>query len=193
MSKLTAYTLEIYKADRRVKGGRRLVEKSDFYSPSLNKDLTSLYLSLCEMACDPFFEYKEENLNKIAQLYDSLFRFIKLYSSYDINCKEANITDEQKDDLEFYLTKMYRTLKSYDSDFKEPESIAMKIYHLTSLDIFDEEILDDFKNNFEKIFKTFENKEKNFHLFTYGLITLKFPEFKLDTEIDLNKLGLFFN
>jgi hypothetical protein len=30
MSKLTAYTLEIFKADRRVKGGRRLVEKRDF-------------------------------------------------------------------------------------------------------------------------------------------------------------------
>ena len=30
MSKLTAYTLEIYKADRRIKAGRRLVEKKDF-------------------------------------------------------------------------------------------------------------------------------------------------------------------
>jgi hypothetical protein len=30
MSKLTAYTLEIYKADRRIKGGYRLVEKKDF-------------------------------------------------------------------------------------------------------------------------------------------------------------------
>ena len=30
MSKLTAYTLEIYKADRRVKEGTRLVEKRDF-------------------------------------------------------------------------------------------------------------------------------------------------------------------
>ena len=30
MSKLTAYTLELYRADRRVKGGTRLVEKSDF-------------------------------------------------------------------------------------------------------------------------------------------------------------------
>jgi hypothetical protein len=30
MSKLTAYTLELYKADRRVKQGRRLVEKCDF-------------------------------------------------------------------------------------------------------------------------------------------------------------------
>jgi hypothetical protein len=30
MSKLTAYTVEIYKADRRVKEGQRLVEKSDF-------------------------------------------------------------------------------------------------------------------------------------------------------------------
>ena len=30
MSKLTAYTLEIYKADRRIKGGYRLVEKRDF-------------------------------------------------------------------------------------------------------------------------------------------------------------------
>ena len=30
MSKLTAYTVEIYKADRRVKAGQRLVEKSDF-------------------------------------------------------------------------------------------------------------------------------------------------------------------
>ena len=30
MSKLTAYTVEIYKADRRLKEGRRLVEKSDF-------------------------------------------------------------------------------------------------------------------------------------------------------------------
>jgi hypothetical protein len=30
MSKLTAYTVEIYKTDRRVKEGRRLVEKSDF-------------------------------------------------------------------------------------------------------------------------------------------------------------------
>ena len=30
MSKLTAYTLELYKADRRVKEGRRLVQKSDF-------------------------------------------------------------------------------------------------------------------------------------------------------------------
>jgi hypothetical protein len=30
MSKLTAYTLEIYKADRRLKEGRRLVEKRDF-------------------------------------------------------------------------------------------------------------------------------------------------------------------
>ena len=30
MSKLTAYTLEFYKADRRVKEGTRLVEKRDF-------------------------------------------------------------------------------------------------------------------------------------------------------------------
>jgi hypothetical protein len=30
MSKLTAYTVETYKADRRVKAGRRLVEKRDF-------------------------------------------------------------------------------------------------------------------------------------------------------------------
>jgi len=30
MSKLTEYTLEIYKADRRVKGGYRLIEKRDF-------------------------------------------------------------------------------------------------------------------------------------------------------------------
>ena len=30
MSKLTAYTVEIYKADRRIKAGQRLVEKSDF-------------------------------------------------------------------------------------------------------------------------------------------------------------------
>lgn len=30
MSKLTEYTLEIYKSDRRVKGGYRLVEKRDF-------------------------------------------------------------------------------------------------------------------------------------------------------------------
>lgn len=30
MSRLTAYTLEIYKADRRVRAGRRLVEKKDF-------------------------------------------------------------------------------------------------------------------------------------------------------------------
>jgi hypothetical protein len=30
MSKLTAYTLEIYKKDRRIKEGQRLVEKKDF-------------------------------------------------------------------------------------------------------------------------------------------------------------------
>jgi len=30
MSKLTAYTVEIYKADRRVTEGRRLIEKRDF-------------------------------------------------------------------------------------------------------------------------------------------------------------------
>ena len=30
MSKLTAYTVEIYKADRRVSEGRRLIEKRDF-------------------------------------------------------------------------------------------------------------------------------------------------------------------
>ena len=30
MSKLTAYTVEIYKTDRRVKAGQRLVEKRDF-------------------------------------------------------------------------------------------------------------------------------------------------------------------
>ena len=30
MSKLTAYTLEVYKADRRVKAGQRLVETLDF-------------------------------------------------------------------------------------------------------------------------------------------------------------------
>jgi hypothetical protein len=30
MSKLTAYTLEIYKTDRRIKEGQRLVEKRDF-------------------------------------------------------------------------------------------------------------------------------------------------------------------
>ena len=30
MSKLTAYTLEVFKADRRIKGGYRLVEKRDF-------------------------------------------------------------------------------------------------------------------------------------------------------------------
>ena len=30
MSKLTAYTVEIYKADRRVKAGQRLIEKRDF-------------------------------------------------------------------------------------------------------------------------------------------------------------------
>ena len=30
MSKLTAYTVEIYKADRRVNAGQRLIEKRDF-------------------------------------------------------------------------------------------------------------------------------------------------------------------
>jgi hypothetical protein len=30
MSKLTAYTLEIYKKDRRIREGQRLVEKKDF-------------------------------------------------------------------------------------------------------------------------------------------------------------------
>lgn len=30
MSKLTAYTLEVYRSDRRIKGGYRLVEKCDF-------------------------------------------------------------------------------------------------------------------------------------------------------------------
>ena len=30
MTKLTAYTVEIYKADRRIKEGRRLIEKRDF-------------------------------------------------------------------------------------------------------------------------------------------------------------------
>jgi hypothetical protein len=30
MSKLTEYTLEIYKLDRRVKGGKRLIAKQDF-------------------------------------------------------------------------------------------------------------------------------------------------------------------
>ena len=30
MSKLTAYTVEIYKKDRRIKEGQRLVEKKDF-------------------------------------------------------------------------------------------------------------------------------------------------------------------
>jgi len=30
MSKLTAYTLEVYKSDRRIKAGRRLVEKHDY-------------------------------------------------------------------------------------------------------------------------------------------------------------------
>jgi hypothetical protein len=30
MSKLTAYTLEVFKADRRIKDGYRLVEKRDF-------------------------------------------------------------------------------------------------------------------------------------------------------------------
>jgi hypothetical protein len=30
MSKLTAYTLEVYKKDRRIKAGRRLVEKHDY-------------------------------------------------------------------------------------------------------------------------------------------------------------------
>ena len=30
MSAMTEYTLEIYKSDRRVKGGYRLVEKRDF-------------------------------------------------------------------------------------------------------------------------------------------------------------------
>ena len=30
MSKLTAYTVEIYRVDRRVKAGQRLVEKRDF-------------------------------------------------------------------------------------------------------------------------------------------------------------------
>ena len=30
MSKLTAYTLEVYKKDRRIKAGQRLIEKRDF-------------------------------------------------------------------------------------------------------------------------------------------------------------------
>ena len=30
MSKLTAYTVEVYKADRRIREGQRLVEKRDF-------------------------------------------------------------------------------------------------------------------------------------------------------------------
>ena len=41
MSKLTAYTLEIYKADRRLKEGRRLVEKRDF-APSTRAYIDSL-------------------------------------------------------------------------------------------------------------------------------------------------------
>ena len=36
MSKLTAFTVEFYKADRRVREGQRLIEKRDFDSVTCN-------------------------------------------------------------------------------------------------------------------------------------------------------------
>lgn len=45
MSKLTEYTVEVYKTDRRVKEGRRLVEKQD-YAPSTRDYIDSLVAKL---------------------------------------------------------------------------------------------------------------------------------------------------
>jgi hypothetical protein len=46
MSKLTAYTLEIYKADRRAKEGQRLVEKRNF-DPVTRDYIDTVTRNLC--------------------------------------------------------------------------------------------------------------------------------------------------
>lgn len=48
MSKLTAYTIEVYKTDRRVKAGRRLVEKRDF-DPVTRDYIDSVVAKLSDM------------------------------------------------------------------------------------------------------------------------------------------------
>ena len=45
MSKLTAYTLEVFKADRRIKGGYRLIEKRDF-APTTKDAINSIAASM---------------------------------------------------------------------------------------------------------------------------------------------------
>ena len=85
MSKLTAYTLEVYKADRRIKGGYRLVEKCDFDPVTRDYIETVAETKMNQGYIVKIFETFVTKTNLVYQVVPD-------YSSADYNYKIVTLT-----------------------------------------------------------------------------------------------------
>lgn len=159
----------------------RLISYSDYYSPHLNKELIATYLNLCEVVCDPFLESLEQNENRILQFYSNLFDFSLIYKLYDIDCKEASITEEQKENLKKYLKKIGQTLRkhNYENIQNDFDKIIDSNLSLISVNIFDQGFIKDFI----KISQVFPNKKKKKYIL-FNLIKIEYPDFEFDYTFD---------
>ncbi|CAF0783278.1 unnamed protein product [Brachionus calyciflorus] len=156
-----------------------LAKSSQFYSPILNRDLIKIFLSLCEILCDSEYEIINDSKTNLLTLYDLLFRSIELYEVYDINCEMANISEQEKKQLNFYLTKIYHTLN--------PRKYALDIISdnskLSNVNVFVKEAVENLEKAIE--YDLFDNPKDQYNSkFVYHLIKLKFPQYISNLDID---------
>ncbi|RNA01316.1 hypothetical protein BpHYR1_020599 [Brachionus plicatilis] len=159
----------------------RLIKISQCYSPPLSKQLIESFLSLCEILCDPSFD-REKLKHRLFSSYEHLFKFVELYSLYDIDCPEANISQKQKDQVQQYLSILYPKLRN-DSNFGE---IIKKNYHLLNLNILNEEAVKDFQNVVKNKSDSLNDRYVRLSKIIYQSIKMKFPDYQLNLKIDLD-------
>ena len=168
----------------------RLVKISQCYSPELSKELIDLFLSLCEILCDSSFN-REKLQNRLLNSYEHLFKFTELYGSYDIDCKDANISQEQKIKLKQYLSIIYQKLRGELNSIE----IIQKNYHFLNLNILNEEAAEDFQNVVKTKSDYLNDRYVRLSKIIYQSLKMKFPNYHLNIKIDLDDhfKGIFFN
>ncbi|CAF1040471.1 unnamed protein product [Brachionus calyciflorus] len=158
----------------------RLVKMSNYYSPVVNKDLIRIFLNLCEIVCDPYFETDDDSQHRINRFIGNLFWFTDLYRLYDIDCKDANITHDEKKKLEYYMGRIYAKTR----DRNDYELIIKKNYVLINLNILNRDAIGDMEYVIR--YKSNELNDEIIRLAktVFLLVQIKFPNNRLNLKID---------
>lgn len=167
----------------------RLIKMSHFYSPNLSKDMLCTYFDICEIVFDPYYvSVLGRNLDKV---YQNLFQSAYLYNYYPIDCKDANISSEQKQKLEYFMCKIYDKIK--EKTFKEKYILNANILFL-NLNIFNEQAYKDFRRILKLYNKEITNLTDETGSFIYLIIrtleyyVIKLPHKSVD-DIGINTLA----